>query len=79
MRCLISQSQIFFFADDLADHVKQMQTHRLGKSDTYQRRFRKKDGETLWALVAATPNTDDQGNYLGSYAMLNDITDNKTP
>lgn len=35
------------------------------------------DGTGLWALVAATPFTGDDGGYAGSVAMVMDITDRK--
>ena len=42
-----------------------------------ERRFRKKDGSALWAIVSATPMIDEQGGFLGSFAMLTDITERK--
>ncbi|MBI4774171.1 MAG: PAS domain S-box protein [Deltaproteobacteria bacterium] len=67
----------FLFEEDLADHATKMADRRSGKSDTYERRFRRKDGSTLWSNVSATPMFDESNRFNGAFAMFTDITDRK--
>jgi PAS domain S-box-containing protein len=48
-----------------------------GRRLTSELRFRRADGEDLWALVAGAPRWDQRGRYLGFLAMLSDITGRK--
>jgi PAS domain S-box-containing protein len=43
-------------------------------SEQHEFKFRRKDGTTLWALVAASPLLDEQGAAVGALGMLTDIT-----
>ena len=67
----------FFFDEDLPEHRKNMELRRQGGDQSYERRFRRKDGSTLWTIVSATALKDDSGNFAGSFAMFTDITDKK--
>ena len=67
----------YFFAEDLEDHRLKMANMQQGLSDIYERRFKRKDGATLWVLISASPIFDDKGNYDGSIGMLTDITRRK--
>jgi len=67
----------FMFSEDLGDHARQMEARRAGKGAVYERRFRRKDGGELWAIVSATALTDARGRFAGSFAMLTDITDRR--
>jgi two-component sensor histidine kinase len=40
-------------------------------------RFTRRDGSTLDALVSACPLVDDQGEFIGSFAMVTDISERK--
>ena len=40
-------------------------------------RFRRKDGSELWVLLEASPDRDDAGNYVGSLAMVTDVTERR--
>ncbi len=42
-----------------------------------ERRLRRVDGSTLWALVASTPITDSAGRFEGMLAMVTDISHQK--
>ncbi|HBD08352.1 MAG TPA: hypothetical protein DCZ69_08830, partial [Syntrophobacteraceae bacterium] len=64
----------FMFAEDLQDHAAKMATRIQGGGGVYERRFRRKDGGELWAIVSATPLKDAGGNFAGSFAMFTDIT-----
>lgn len=69
--------EYFFFDEDLPEHRKNMELRRQGQDQSYERRFRRKDGSTLWTIVSATALKDDSGNFAGSFAMFTDITDKK--
>lgn len=65
----------FMHPDDLLDHGDKMQRRTMGKDERYERRFIRKDGSVLWALVSANAIQDEQGNFGGSFAMVTDISD----
>ncbi len=67
----------FMFEADIPDHKKKMQARRLGLSESYERSFRRKDGQAIWVVVSATPIYDEEQNYNGSFAMVTDITERK--
>ena len=66
----------FMFEEDLADHRQRVTNRKQHISEAYERRFRRKDGNTLWVLISAAPVFD--GNrFHGSFAMMTDITSRK--
>ncbi|MFA7384451.1 MAG: PAS domain S-box protein, partial [Desulfurivibrionaceae bacterium] len=67
----------FMFAEDAADHLSKMDNRSQGISEHYERRFRCKSGQTVWALASATPIIDDEQHYQGTFAMFTDITERK--
>jgi PAS domain S-box-containing protein len=67
----------FMFAEDLPDHNQRMERRRQGLREHYERRFRRKDGQTVWTLVSAAPILDEHQKYVGAFAMLTDITERK--
>jgi len=67
----------FMFEEDLPDHLQQMEKRRMGEPATYERRFRRKDGEPVWTLAAATPIFDDERHFRGGFSMYTDITARK--
>jgi PAS domain S-box-containing protein len=67
----------FMFEEDVPDHLQQMEKRRKGEPATYERRFRRKDGEPVWTLAAATPIFDDERHFRGGFSMYTDITARK--
>jgi PAS domain S-box-containing protein len=67
----------FMPAGELSDHEARIERRREGNKDRYERRLVRKDGSVIWTLVSATANVDREGAFLGSFAMLSDITDRK--
>jgi PAS domain S-box-containing protein len=67
----------FMFESDLADHAAKMAVRCKGDSTVYERRFRRKDGTELWAIVSATALSDAGGRFAGSFAMFTNITRRK--
>ena len=67
----------FLFPEDLAAHEAQMQGRMRGESAQYERRFRRRDGSTLWTIVAGAPVMDAAGQFSGSFGMFTDITEER--
>jgi len=67
----------FMFEEDVPDHLQKIENRRRGTSESYERRFRHKDGRTVWTHVSATPIFDDDNHFYGSFAMFADITERK--
>lgn len=67
----------FVCDEDRAAQEREEQARRAGRTSRYERRFRRKDGETVWALVSVTPIMDSEENFQGSLAMCVDITRQK--
>ncbi len=69
--------QSFMATEELADNRSQLEQRMAGKSGSYERRFRAKDGSIRMMQVSATPIIGKDGSFQGSFAMLTDITDRK--
>lgn len=67
----------FMIKEDTPDHLRKIENRRQGLSENYERRFRRKDGKTVWTQVSATPVFDAGHNFQGSFAMLTDTTERK--
>jgi len=67
----------FLFEEDLPDHEMKMAERKRGLEGHYERRFRNKDGHTVWTLISATPILDSEHHFQGGFAMLTDITARK--
>ncbi len=48
-----------------------------GQSEPGDFRFRRRDGQDLWAMLSSTPIFGDNGSHSGSLAMLTDISDRR--
>lgn len=59
------------------DHQTQMEARRHGVPGNFERRYRHASGEWRWMSVSATPQFDEKGRFLGSFAMFTDITERK--
>jgi PAS domain S-box-containing protein len=67
----------FLFPEDLADN-QEKRSHRIeGLNETYERRFRRRDGVECWTNISATAIRAEDGRFMGSFAMLTDITRRK--
>ena len=69
--------RFFAFEDDVRDVVYKLERRKQGISEQYERRYRRKDGSTVWVHVSATPTYDAEGRVMGSFAMFTDITARK--
>jgi PAS domain S-box-containing protein len=67
-----------FLSDEVrADVEVKLQRHRLGVSESFERRFPKKDGSEVWTLMSTNKLPSRDGAYIGALAMVTDITDRK--
>ncbi len=67
----------FMFEEDAPDHLLKLENRRHGVSESYERRFRRKNGQTVWTLASAAPIFDETHHFQGSFAMFSDITERK--
>ncbi len=65
------------FPEDLADHREKISRRIQGLNEAYERRFRRSDGAECWAIVSVTAIRNEDDGFLGTFAMLTDITERK--
>src|SRR5262249_36385458 len=64
----------FIHADSRAAAAAWLRHNRRGYEEHGDVRFRRKDGKSVWALVAAAPLLDDAQGFAGTLAMVTDVT-----
>lgn len=65
-------------APDFRQRLKALEAlSRQGVQEYDERRLRRKDGQSVWALISATPILDDQHRPQGAFGMFTDITERK--
>ncbi|HXN00333.1 MAG TPA: PAS domain S-box protein [Candidatus Dormibacteraeota bacterium] len=67
----------FMDADAQAAFAANRDGRQGAHQPTHEFRFRRKDGSELWALVESSPQIDAAGTYMGSLAMVTDVTDRR--
>jgi PAS domain S-box-containing protein len=67
----------FMFEEDIPDYLEKLNIGFRGAANPYERRYRRKDGEVVWALVSATGIYNRKGMFSGGFGMLTDITPRK--
>jgi len=67
----------FLFEDDQAEISARIAARRQGLTERYEQKYRRKDGSTVCMYVSATSMFDAEHRFLGSFAMLMDITERK--
>jgi len=67
----------FLFEDDVASLPERIAVRRQGLTERYEQRYRHKDGSAVWMYVSATSVRDAEHRFMGSFAMLMDITGRK--
>jgi PAS domain S-box-containing protein len=68
----------FIFPEENADDESRLAHAKSGiplKSREF--RFRRKDGSELWTFVTSSPQLDQDGNFIGSTAMIADMTERR--
>jgi|BioPla2DNA2_1021312.scaffolds.fasta_scaffold07438_1 diguanylate cyclase (GGDEF)-like protein/PAS domain S-box-containing protein len=69
--------QSFFPEDQRQLAAFQESKRRQGQDSVYECGLLGKDGQERWFLVSATAILDEQGKFVGSFAMLSDISERK--
>ncbi|MBW2963453.1 PAS domain S-box protein [Candidatus Woesearchaeota archaeon] len=54
---------------------KQVKNRKAGESSRYELSWRRKDGERIYTRVLAVPLLDEQGNYIGNFGEVENITE----
>ena len=63
--------------DERSMQVEEFQRRKRGISGQYDRRLQCKDGTEKWFLFSAKATMDNQRAFVGSFAMITDITERK--
>jgi PAS domain S-box-containing protein len=67
----------FLFEDDVASLPGRIAARRQELTERYEQRYRHQDGSAVWMYVSATSVQDADHHFMGSFAMLMDITERK--
>lgn len=67
----------FLFEDDVTSLPDRIAVRRQGLTERYEQKYRHKDGSVVWMYVSATSVRDAEHRFMGSFAMLMDITGRK--
>ncbi len=67
----------FVFEEEPGQTAAALQQPREPASEHLQRRYRRKDGSELWALVSRTPTFDEDGAFTGVLKMVSDVTEHR--
>ncbi len=68
----------FVFPEDYTEGERRLESAKGGMpARGSEFRYRRKDGSTVWLMASNTPKRDEQGNFLGTFAMMSDVTDRK--
>ncbi len=65
------------FPEDEARMRDRWESRKRGVKESYEFRFRRKDGRPVWTLIGAAPRFDPEGRFLGTLVMVTDITERK--
>ncbi len=65
------------FEEDAEDARRRFERRKLGLSDSYETRLRRKDGSFLPVSSSASPISDEHGNFAGAVCMFTDIEERK--
>jgi PAS domain S-box-containing protein len=63
--------------EDRSTQMEELQQHKRGISGQYERKLRCKDGTEKWFFFSGKAVTNNQGEFVGSFAMITDITERK--
>ena len=62
------------FPEDVAQMTDRWESRKRGRTESYEFRFRRKDGSPVWTLIGVAPRLDPEGRFLGTLVMVTDIT-----
>ncbi len=65
------------FPEDRAQMAERWESRKRGRKESYEFRFRRKDGRPVWTLIGVAPRLGPEGRFLGTLVMVTDITQRK--
>jgi PAS domain S-box-containing protein len=65
----------FYFSEDVELKKQVLERRQQGWREQIEERLRRKDGSELWARISAVPLFKENGEFDGSLAMVEDITE----
>lgn len=75
---MIGRSMVdFLFEEDKSAQLEKNAALRQGQLGSDERRFRRRNGETLWTLASSSPILSADKDFMGSITLLTDITERK--
>jgi PAS domain S-box-containing protein len=75
---LIGRHPIDFVAPEMRElTAEKMKRRRAGISESYDIKFKKKDGTDLWVIISSSPIYDEDASFQGAIAIFTDITEKK--
>lgn len=75
----LSQMSFYEFTDESGKKLlqKQVRERKKGRPSSYEMTIDRPDGESRHVIITATPRFDSQGVFIGSFAVVRDITERK--
>ena len=72
-------SRFFSFIDpDMKEFAETLILNRINRnSDQYEITLLKKNGDRVYAIISATPDYDNSGEFIGSFGVITNITERK--
>lgn len=67
----------FFTEDFLPEFKERWENRRRGISEQYDIKLRAKDGSEVYGIISASPRMNAKGGFIGSVAIILDITERK--
>lgn len=67
----------FCFKEDVTNAQERVTSTFQGNFETFDFRFRRKDGSSVEVLASTNPVHDSKGNFIGALGMFTDITERK--
>ena len=67
----------FVLQTDIEITNKHLENRRNGIKEEFEKEFIQKDGKIVYTRLISSPNFDNNGNYIGSFAFISDITEKK--
>lgn len=67
----------FVWDEDKVNIESKTFQRKRGIKETYECRLKTRHKEYIWCLISASPIFDDNGNFVGSFGMVNDISKSK--
>ena len=64
----------FLFKTEVEKTTQYLSQFKQGMNGNFEYEFLRKDGSSVYASIAAAPIKDDEGSYVGTLALVSDIT-----